>query len=116
MGFWKFWFRWLWFPLNEIFDEKDYTRLEKEFYERKGEIEEEEEEEELEEKEKERITDLENEALEKFTLINERWEKDVKEIVKDLPKDSTKRVLSQIGKSISNSLKKIRGFLFRWQN
>ena len=85
-------------PLNQIFDASDYNRIEIEWEKRKG----------IEDKE-----EKEQEALDKFVLLQEQWEKDVKEIVKDLPKDSTKRVLSQIGKSISNSLKKIRGFLFR---
>ena len=84
--------------LNQIFDASDYNRIEIEWEKRKG----------VEDKE-----EKEQEALDKFVLLQEQWEKDVKEIVKDLPKDSTKRVLSQIGKSISNSLKKIRGFLFR---
>ena len=85
-------------PLNQIFDASDYNRIEIEWEKRK----------EVEDKEKK-----EQEALDKFVLLQEQWEKDVKEIVKDLPKDSTKRVLSQIGKSIVNSLKKIRGFFSR---
>ena len=84
--------------LNKIFDASDFNRIEIEWEKRKG----------VEDKEKK-----EQEALDKFVLLQEQWEKDVKEIVKDLPKDSTKRVLSQIGKSIVNSLKKIRGFFSR---
>ena len=85
-------------PLNKIFDASDYNRIEIEWEKRKG----------IEDKE-----EKEQEALDKFVLLQEQWEKDVKEIVKDLPKDSTKKVLKEFGKSIFNSLKKIRGFFSR---
>ena len=85
-------------PLNKIFDQSDFNRIEIEWEKRK----------EVEDKEKK-----EQEALDKFVLLQEQWEKDVKEIVKDLPKDSTKKVLKEFGKSIFNSLKKIRGFFSR---
>ena len=74
-------------PLNQIFDESDYNRIEIEWEKRK-------EEEETEEKEKE--------ALEKFVILQEQWEKDVKEIVKDLPKSSKKKVLKEFGKRLIN--------------
>jgi len=82
-------------PLNQIFDQSDYNRIEIAWEKIKKE----------EDKEKD-----EKEALEKFVLLQEQWEKDVKEIVKDLPKSSKKKLLAKFGKKLINSVKKLLKF------
>ena len=78
--------------LNKIFDASDFNRIEIEWEKRKG----------VEDKEKK-----EQEALDKFVLLQEQWEKDAKEIVKDLPKDSKKKVLNKVKNKISRFVNKL---------
>jgi hypothetical protein len=109
-------------PLDKIFDSSDFNRLQEEFFIRKGEkvIEEEEEEiiidkppidppEDPKEKKKREIKEKEEIVFKKFVLINERWEKEIKELVKDLPPKSKKKLLTKIKNKISGILKGLFG-------
>ena len=79
-------------PLNQIFDQLDFNRIEIEWEKRK----------EVEDKEKK-----EQEALSKFVSLQEQWEKDVKDIVKDLPKDSKKKLLTKFKNKVSGFFKRL---------
>ena len=96
-------------PLDDIFDSSDFDRLEKEFEKRKGIVDKEEIEEIEFEKEKEIKVDLEKEALEKFTLINERWEKEVEEIVEDLPPKTKIKLLRKFKNKVTKFFKGLFG-------
>lgn len=98
-------------PLDDIFDSSDFDRLEKEFNKRKGIVDDEEEAIEFEkiEKEKDVLIDLEKEALEKFTLINERWEKEVEEIVEDLPPKTKIKLLRKFKNKVTKFFKGLFG-------
>ena len=96
-------------PLDDIFDSSDFNRLEKEFEKRKGIVDKEEIEEIEFEKEKEIKVDLEKEALEKFTLINERWEKEVEEIVEDLPPKTKIKLLRKFKNKVTKFFKGLFG-------
>ena len=108
-------------PLDEIFDSSDFIRLENEWNKRKG-IEEEKEIkkeiEEIEEKEikkeiqkerrKERrkeIKEKEEIVFTKFVSINERWEKEIEKLVKDLPPKTRKKLLTKLKSKISGLFK-----------
>ena len=108
-------------PLDEIFDSSDFIRLENEWNKRKG-IEEEKEIkkeiEEIEEKEikkeiqkerrKERrkeIKEKEEIVFQKFVSINERWEKEIEKLVKDLPPKTRKKLLTKLKNKISGLFK-----------
>ena len=112
-------------PLDEIFDSSDFIRLENEWNKRKG-IEEEreikEEIEEIEEKEikkeiqkerrKERrkeIKEKEEIVFNKFVSINERWEKEIEKLVKDLPPKTRKKLLTKLKNKISGLFKGLFG-------
>jgi len=84
--------------LNQIFDASDYNRIEIEWEKRKG----------IEDKE-----EKEQEALNKFVQLQEQWEKDVKEIVKDLPKDSKKKLLTKFKNKVSGFIDRLRKGLSR---
>ena len=98
-------------PLDDIFDSSDFDRLEKEFEKRKGIQDDEEEAIEFEkiEKQKDVLIDLEKEALEKFTLINERWEKEVEEIVEDLPPKTKNKLLRKFKNKVTKFFKGLFG-------
>ena len=98
-------------PLDDIFDSSDFDRLEKEFNKRKGIVDDEEEAIEFEkiEKEKDVLIDLEKEALEKFTLINERWEKEVEKIVEDLPPKTKIKLLRKFKNKVTKFFKGLFG-------
>ena len=98
-------------PLDDIFDSSDFDRLEKEFEKRKGIVDDEEEAIEFEkiEKQKDVLIDLEKEALEKFTLINERWEKEVEEIVEDLPPKTKIKLLRKFKNKVTKFFKGLFG-------
>ena len=98
-------------PLDDIFDSSDFDRLEKEFNKRKGIVDDEEEAIEFEkiEKQKDVLIDLEKEALEKFTLINERWEKEVEEIVEDLPPKTKIKLLRKFKNKVTKFFKGLFG-------
>ena len=108
-------------PLDEIFDSSDFIRLENEWNKRKG-IEEEreikEEIEEIEEREikkeiqKERrkeIKEKEEIVFNKFVSINERWEKEIEKLVKDLPPKTRKKLLTKLKNKISGLFKGLFG-------
>ena len=98
-------------PLDDIFDSSDFDRLEKEFNKRKNIVDDEEEAIEFEkiEKQKDVLIDLEKEALEKFTLINERWEKDVEKIVEDLPPKTKIKLLRKFKNKVTKFFKGLFG-------
>lgn len=98
-------------PLDDIFDSSDFDRLEKEFNKRKGIVDDEEEAIEFEkiEKQKDVLIDLEKEALEKFTLINERWQKEVEEIVEDLPPKTKIKLLRKFKNKVTKFFKGLFG-------
>ena len=109
-------------PLDEIFDSSDFIRLENEWNKRKGIVEEREIKEEIEEKEikkeikkerrKERrkeIKEKEEIVFEKFVSINERWEKEIKKLVKDLPPKTRKKLLTKLKNKISGLFKGLFG-------
>ena len=108
-------------PLDEIFDSSDFIRLENEWNKRAGIQEEEEEIKEAEEiseiaekeiKKKERrkerrkeIKEKEEIVFNKFVSINERWEKEIEKLVKDLPPKTRKKLLTKLKNKISGLFK-----------
>jgi len=117
-------------PLDEIFDDQDYIDLENEWNRRKQidvsekledlkeeeeikeEIEEIEEREIKKEIQKERrkerrkeIKEKEEIVFEKFVSINERWEKEIEKLVKDLPPKTRKKLLTKLKNKISGLFK-----------
>ena len=98
-------------PLDEIFDSSDFIRLENEWNKRKQidvseKLEDLKEDEEIERERRKETEEKEKEALEKFVLLNEQWEKDVKKIVKDLPKSSKNKLLTKFKNKVSKFFKK----------
>ena len=111
-------------PLDEIFDSSDFIRLENEWNRRKQidvseKLEDLKEEEEIEEEEeikkeiqKERrkeIKEKEEIVFTKFVSINERWEKEIEKLVKDLPPKTRKKLLTKLKSKISGLFKGLFG-------